>query len=219
MRIQKEGYKILIILLIILLLINSGLFIIIPQVFFPILFSVCSLIFFILCVGFFRVPARDRPLDANNIYAPADGRIVVIENTFEEEYYKDERIQVSIFMSVLNIHVNWTPIGGSVKYKNHIPGKYYAAWNPKSSKNNERTSLVVEEDNGFSVLVRQIAGILARRIITYPKSKTNLELGDQIGFIKFGSRVDLFLPLNTQINVDLNQKVKGNSTIIGKIGK
>lgn len=217
MKIHKEGYKILLIIFIVLIIINTGIYAIINNSLLFLFSSVSSIILFALTMLFFRLPDRGKPINDNYIYAPADGKIVVIEKTFEEEHYKDERIQVSIFMSALNVHANWVPINGIIKYKNHYPGKFYAAWNPKSSKNNERTSLLIENDSGFSLLIKQIAGIMARRIVTYPKLDQKLAIGDQLGFIKFGSRVDLFLPAGIELRVNLKQKVKGNKTVIGKI--
>ncbi len=217
MKIHKEGYRILIVLFIALAATNCAVIIVLPNSLLSLLFSISSIIIFLFCLIFFRFPNRIKPTDINNIYAPADGKVVVVEKVYEEEYYKSERIQVSIFMSAFNIHANWTPIDGIIKQVNHYPGKYYAAWNPKSSKNNERTSLVIEGKNDFSLLVRQIAGVLARRIVTYPENNQKMILGDQVGFIKFGSRVDLFLPIDTDIKVCLNQKVTGNNSIIARI--
>jgi phosphatidylserine decarboxylase len=164
---------------------------------------------------FFRNPARSIIINENNIIAPADGKIVVIEEVTENEYFKDKRIQVSIFMSPINVHINRYPISGIVKYSKYHPGLFLVAWHPKSSTDNERTTIVVENKNGQSVLFRQIAGALARRIVNYAKEGDNATQGNEFGFIKFGSRVDLLLPLNVKINVALEQKVVGRQTIIG----
>ena len=174
-------------------------------------------IFFLVILQFFRNPPRLVPNEDDSIiYAPADGKVVVIEETQEPEYFKDKRLQVSIFMSPVNVHVNRNPIGGEVKYNAYHPGKYLVAWHPKSSTENERTTMVI--DNGSTeILLRQIAGALAKRIKNYVSVGDNVRQGEDFGFIKFGSRVDLFLPLGTKLEVELNQKVKGNRTIIGRL--
>ncbi len=175
-----------------------------------------SIIFLALVLQFFRNPKRAVVLNENHIIAPADGKVVVIEETVETEYYKDKRIQVSIFMSPLNVHVNRYPLSGEVKYAKYHPGKFLVAWHPKSSTENERTTVVVE-NNKLSVLFRQIAGAVAKRIVMYSTEGDTAIQGDDFGFIKFGSRVDLFLPLNARIDVQINEKVKGNQTIIASI--
>ncbi len=172
-----------------------------------------ALLFFLY---FFRKPMREFSIDDNKIFAPADGEVVVIEETFENEYFTGQRLQVSIFMSPLNVHINWYPISGLVKYYKYHSGKYLVAWHPKSSTDNERTTVVIKNDN-IEILVRQIAGALARRIVCYAKTNTNVKQGTEIGFIKFGSRVDVFLPVGTKINVELGQKVKGLQTIIAEL--
>jgi phosphatidylserine decarboxylase len=150
------------------------------------------------------------------ILCPADGKVVVIEETEENEYFHDRRLQVSIFMSPINVHVNRNPISGIISYFKYHPGKFLVAWHPKSSTDNERTTVVVKNANGVEVLFRQIAGALARRIVWYVKENDNVTQGSEFGFIKFGSRVDLFLPLGTEINVNIGDKVVGGKTIIGK---
>lgn len=175
-----------------------------------------SIALFILILQFFRNPKRPLTIDDNKVYAPADGKIVVIEEVEETEFFKDKRKQVSIFMSPINVHVNRYPISGTVKYAKYHPGKYLVAWHPKSSIENERTSIVVENKNA-AVLFRQIAGALAKRIVMYSKEGDEAIQGEDFGFIKFGSRVDLFLPLDAKIKVSLDQKVKGNQTIIASI--
>ena len=176
-----------------------------------------SLLFFVVILQFFRNPRRLVPEEDDSIvYAPADGKVVVIEETTEPEYFKDKRLQVSIFMSPVNVHVNRNPVGGEVKYNAYHPGKYLVAWHPKSSTENERTTLVI--DNGQTeILLRQIAGALAKRIKNYVDVGDYVRQGEDFGFIKFGSRVDLFLPLGTKLEVDLNQKVKGNRTVIARL--
>jgi phosphatidylserine decarboxylase len=179
-------------------------------------FWVLSFAFLLIVIQFFRLPSRKVNTDENVILSPADGTVVVIEEVMETEYYNEKRIQVSIFMSPLNVHCNWSPISGDVKYAKYHPGKFLLAWNPKSSTDNERTTFVFENSK-TSVLVRQIAGFLARRICYYPEQNDKIEQGDQIGFIKFGSRVDLLLPLDAKINVSLDQKVTGQITSIAEL--
>lgn len=171
----------------------------------------------IIVLQFFRNPKRITNFGDKNIVSPVDGKVVVIEEVFEPEYFKEKRIQVSIFMSPINVHVTRYPIGGQVTYSKYHPGKYLVAWHPKSSTENERTSIVVKNENCGEILYRQIAGALAKRIINYAKESSYVNQGDDAGFIKFGSRVDLFLPLDTKINVSLNQKVKGAEDIIAKV--
>lgn len=170
----------------------------------------------ILVVQFFRNPVRNTPVDIGHIIAPCDGKVVVIEEVTENEYFKDKRIQVSIFMSPLNVHVNRNPIGGTVTYAKYHPGEYLVAWHPKSSELNERTTLVIKDDLGREVLFRQIAGALARRIRFYLKENQRVKQGDEMGFIKFGSRMDVFLPPGTQINVKLGEKTVGGETVLAQ---
>jgi len=171
----------------------------------------------IIVLQFFRNPKRITNFGDNNIVSPVDGKVVVIEEVFEPEYFNEKRIQVSIFMSPINVHVTRYPIGGQVTYSKYHPGKYLVAWHPKSSTENERTSIVIKNENCGEILYRQIAGALAKRIVNYAKESSYVNQGDDAGFIKFGSRVDLFLPLDTKINVTLNQKVKGAEDIIARV--
>jgi phosphatidylserine decarboxylase len=175
---------------------------------------ILSAFLLITIVQFFRSPSRTIVLNDNHIIAPADGKVVVIEEVMETEYFKDKRLQISIFMSPINVHVNRYPISGIVKYSKYHPGLFLVAWHPKSSTDNERTTIVVEHANGQSVLFRQIAGALARRIVNYSKEGDNAKQGEEFGFIKFGSRVDLLLPLSVKVNVQLQQKVTGRQTVI-----
>jgi len=175
------------------------------------------LVFFILILQFFRNPKRNTLVKNKHIVSPVDGKVVVIEEVFEKEYFKDKRLQVSVFMSPLNVHVTRYPIGGVIVYSKYHPGKYLVAWHPKASEENERTTVVVENKTYGKVLYRQIAGALAKRIVNYAKVDVNVTQGSDSGFIKFGSRVDLFLPLNTQIKVQLNQKVRGGESIIAEM--
>ena len=181
------------------------------------LIYVVSLVLFITVLQFFRNPRRPFLSQDKMIICPADGKVVVIEETVEEEYFKDKRLQVSIFMSPVNVHINRNPISGVVKFFKYHPGKYLAAWNPKSSTENERTTVVVEHASGTPILFRQIAGALARRIVWYVKEGDVVEQSKEFGFIKFGSRVDLFLPIGTKINLELNQVVKGGITVLGEL--
>ena len=215
MKIHKEGHKILVLLAFTLAIINSIVCWLFPSFLFGI--TILSVLFFILVLQFFRSPKRAIVIpDDNLIYAPADGKIVTIEEVNESEYFEDRRIQISIFMSPTNVHVNRNPISGTVNYFKYHPGKYLVAWHPKSSTENERTTTVI--DNGqVEILLRQIAGAVAKRIVNYVSVGEEVEQGEEMGFIKFGSRVDLFLPLDAKIEVSLNQKVKGNRTVIAKV--
>ena len=218
MRIHREGYQTIIIVFLfvaaILLTFNH----IFPdQTWFHLILYALGLWFIIMIVRFFRSPVRNLNGGENIISCPADGKIVVIEKTFEPEYFKDERIQVSIFMSARNVHVNWFPVSGMIKYFFYHPGKHMVAFSPKSSLENERATTVIQTESGKEILIRQIAGAVARRIITYPKVGTPELQGDELGFIKFGSRVDLLLPLDTKLEITLNQKVTGKQTIIGRL--
>ena len=177
-----------------------------------------ALLFFIVVLQFFRNPPRLVPVEDDRIvYAPADGKVVVIEEAMEPEYFHDKRLQLSIFMSPVDVHVNRNPIGGKVTYNAYHPGKYLVAWHPKSSTENERTTVVIDNGN-TEILLRQIAGALAKRIKNYLEVGQEVRQGEDFGFIKFGSRVDIFLPLGTKIDVELNQKVKGNKTVLAKLG-
>lgn len=178
---------------------------------------VATTILFFLIIQFFRNPKRNTALNDAHIVAPVDGKVVAIEEVEEKEYFKDKRLQISIFMSPINVHVTRHPVGGKVKYSKYHPGKFLVAWHPKSSEENERTTVVVANDIAGQVLYRQIAGAMAKRIVNYAKVGTQVVQGSDSGFIKFGSRVDVFLPLNTPIAVKLNQKVKGGLSVIAKI--
>ena len=201
---HKEGHKIILLAFITVVIITLLLdyFSITHKTYIQI-FLIIQLI---IVLQFFRNPKRITNFGDKNIVSPVDGKVVVIEEVFEPEYFKEKRIQVSIFMSPINVHVTRYPIGGQVTYSKYHPGKYLVAWHPKSSTENERTSIVVKNENCGEILYRQIAGALAKRIVNYAKESSYVNQGDDAGFIKFGSRVDLFLPLNTKINVSLNQK-------------
>lgn len=171
----------------------------------------------IIVLQFFRNPKRNTSFGNNHVVSPVDGKVVVIEEVYEPEYFKDMRIQVSIFMSPINVHVTRYPVSGEVLFSKYHPGEYLVAWHPKSSTKNERTTIVIKNESSVEVLYRQIAGALARRIVNYAETTSSVQQGEDAGFIKFGSRVDLFLPLNTKINVKLNQKVKGAEDIIANL--
>ena len=173
------------------------------------------LVIFLFFLYFFRKPDRNLEIKNDIVYSPCDGKVVVIEETQETEFYKDQRIQISIFMSPLNIHNNLYPISGLVTYTKYHPGKFFLAWKPKASTDNERSSIVIK-NNKISVLCRQIAGAIARRIVTYSKIDDQINAGDEIGFIKFGSRVDIFLPIGTVVEVKIGEKVTGGQSIIAK---
>ncbi len=178
--------------------------------------QIIGLIFLILILQFFRNPKRVTPNSDQHVIAPVDGKVVVIEEVDEPEYFKDKRLQVSIFMSPVNVHVTRYAVNGKINFSKYHPGKYLVAWHPKASSENERTTVVIENRIFGEILYRQIAGALARRIVNYAKEGTMVKQGDDAGFIKFGSRVDLFLPLDTKINVQLNQTVKGGETVVAE---
>ena len=175
------------------------------------------LLIFILILQFFRNPKRNIQLNDAQVMSPVDGKVVVIEEVLESEFFNDKRLQVSVFMSPINVHVTRYPIGGKIIFSKYHPGDYLVAWHPKSSEKNERTTVVVENFKFGKVLYRQIAGALARRIVNYAEEGHNVVQGSDAGFIKFGSRVDLFLPLDTKLTIKLNQKVRGGETIIGEL--
>lgn len=217
MTIHREGFKILALTIVILGAIDLAIWYYFNIEWLHYSIFGASIILFLLVLQFFRSPTRIPTKNPSTVLAPADGKVVVIEEVEETEYFKDKRIQVSIFMSPVNVHVNWYPIPGKVDYYKYHPGKYLVAWHPKSSELNERTTIVVKQDNGQAVLFRQIAGAMARRIICYSGDHTDVEQGKQCGFIRFGSRVDLFLPLDAKIKVGLEQKVQGCLTTIAEL--
>ena len=206
---HKEGFKIIVISL----LITSSLIISfeysINKVELKLLLKLLCFIFFVLILQFFRNPKRNIKLNDKSILAPADGKIVIIKEVFEKEFYKEKRLQISIFMSPFNVHVTRYPVGGEIIFSKYHPGKYLFAWHPKSSELNERTSVVIKNKVFGNILYRQIAGALARRIVNYASEGNKIKQGEESGFIKFGSRLDIFLPLKTKVNVSMNQMVKG----------
>lgn len=212
MTIHKEGYRILVVLLLVLVGINVVLAILIGPCLLAVLLSA---LIFLPVLNFFRSPNRQPFTNDKAIVAPADGKIVVIEEVEEPEFLKGKALQVSVFMNVFNVHINWYPLAGIVRYFRHHSGRFMGAYLPKASTENERTTVALEHSSGKTVVVRQIAGAVARRIVCYAEEETKAEQGAQMGFIKFGSRVDIYLPLDARIDVALGQKVKGRQTIIG----
>lgn len=215
MTLHKAGYSLLIKTLLGFIALNCITFYFIQNTATVYTILILSIIFYLLIVNFFRFPNRHISINDSTILAPADGKIVVIEETEETEYFKDRRIQVSIFMNIFNVHINWFPVNGIIRYFKYHKGKFSAAYLPKSSTENERTTIVIECRNGQSILMRQIAGAMAKRIVSYASVGGEAHQDKHAGFIKFGSRVDLFLPLGTNINVKLGQKTTGSQTIIG----
>ena len=216
MKIHREGYATIAIVLIFLSLINSLAYYFNPIWIVNIIISVLSFVFFYLILHFFRNPERDIAINDKHIIAPSDGKLVVIENVFEDEYLKEECTQLSIFMSPLNVQKQWYPTNGKVIYSQYHPGKYLVAWNPKSSTENERTSIVIQSNN-HRILYRQIAGAVARRICNYAKQDDVVDQSLEAGFIKFGSRIDVLIPKNAEIKVKLDDTIVGGKTILATI--
>ncbi|TXD82354.1 phosphatidylserine decarboxylase family protein [Subsaximicrobium wynnwilliamsii] len=216
---HKEGYKIIVITFAIVvaavLLIDTF----VSLAWLRMTLIVCTTLLLILILQFFRNPKRQTILGEHTAMSPVDGKVVVIEEVFEKEFFKDKRIQISVFMSPINVHVTRFPISGKVIYSEYHPGKFLVAWHPKSSEENERTTVVVENDSFGKVLYRQIAGAMAKRIVNYATLEEEAIQGADSGFIKFGSRVDVFLPLDANIKVKLNQKVRGGESIIAELTK
>jgi phosphatidylserine decarboxylase len=220
MRIHKEGYTSLFftLLFIVGVVIIINILWSVPTIWHYLGYGILAIVFLII-LQFFRSPSRQTEINSQNILSSADGKVVVIEKTFEKEYFKDERIQVSVFMSPINVHVNRNPISGIVKYSKYHPGKYLVAWHPKSSSENERTTVVIDQPEYGSVLIRQIAGALARRIVCYSKEGEEVLQGGELGFIKFGSRVDHFLPLDAEVKVKIGDTVTGGRTILASFSQ
>ena len=221
MKINKEGYKIITISGVCLAAVWTLLYYMVAvreSIWLLVLISVLLLAFWFFIVSFFREPRRIKIHDENLVFSPCDGRVVVTEVVQDDEYFKGKRMQVSIFMSVTNVHINWFPVGGVVKYFKYHPGRFLLAWHPKSSTDNERTTTVVETKNGVEVLFRQIAGFVARRIVSYVKVDETVNQNDKCGFIKFGSRIDILLPENAELLVEIGDRVVGTQTPIARIG-
>lgn len=219
MRFHKEGYVIMTSATIITSIIVATIWILLGDAMLWLngLLSIIPIVFLYLIIQFFRVPNRTIAGNSSEVVCPADGKVVVIERVFEPEFIKEECIQISIFMSPLNVHANYVPIAGKVAYTKYHKGLYLVAWHPKSSTENERSTMVIETPSKKHVLVRQIAGAVARRICFYARNEHEYKKGEEFGFIKFGSRVDVFLPLDAQINVTIGQKVKNREDILATI--
>jgi len=211
---HKEGYKIILISMILFISILFLTDAVVEIEWLRKLIMIIFLILFVLVLQFFRNPKRTTIENINQIIASVDGKVVVIEEVYEKEFFKDKRKQISIFMSPLNVHVTRYPVGGKIIFSKYHPGKYLVAWHPKASEENERTTVVVENNSVGQILFRQVAGAMARRIVNYAKKDDKAIQGADSGFIKFGSRVDIFIPLDMKVNVSLNDKVKGGETVI-----
>jgi len=219
MTIHKEGRTLLFVLLVLFVALNYAVAYFFPaNILLQNIIIVVSVVFYLIVLQFFRHPHKTIEVNENHVIAPADGKVVVIEEAEETEYLNEKRRQVSIFMSPINVHVNRMPIAGVIKYFKYHPGKYLVAWHPKSSTENERTTVVAENKAGVQILFRQIAGALARRIKWYIDENHQLEQGQEFGFIKFGSRVDLYLPLDAKITVNIGDKTVGGKTVIAELG-
>jgi phosphatidylserine decarboxylase len=217
MKLHKEGYLIILYSIIILSILNLSFIYLINITILSYAIGVISMLLFGLIINFFRVPKRKISLNDKHILAPSDGKLVVIEEVDESEYLNTKCIQLSIFMSPLNVHKQWYPINGKVEYTKYHPGKYLVAWHPKSSTENERSTIVVSAKNGTKILFRQIAGAVARRICNYAKEGEIVTQENEAGFIKFGSRIDVFIPKNAIINVKIDDKIIGGKTILATI--
>lgn len=217
MTIHKEGYRSLFYVLAFLFILNFLVYYFFPEaLILQRIILTISILLFLIVLQFFRNPGRTIEINDKQILAPADGKVVVIEEVVETEYFNEKRRQISIFMSPFNVHSNRNPVSGIVKFFKYHPGKFLVAWHPKSSTENERTTTVIETKNNQQILMRQIAGALARRIVWYIDEKSQVTQGEEFGFIKFGSRVDIFLPLDAAVKVNLNQMTVGGKTVIAE---
>lgn len=211
---HKEGSKIILIAFLLTTAIMSAIWLITMPQWLQIGLSIITITFLFIILQFFRNPIRKTELNDNTIVSPVDGKVVVIEKVTDNEYFKGERLMISVFMSPINVHVTRYPISGKVTYSKYHPGKYLVAWHPKASEENERTTVVINHKNQIQVMYRQIAGALAKRIVNYAQENEQIVQGSDSGFIKFGSRVDVYLPIDTPVTVKLNQKVKGGETVL-----
>ena len=216
MRIHKEGYTTIIIAIAFLTIINVISFKLIPFLLIHVFILLISLVFFYLILHFFRNPERKVLVSNKDIMAPSDGKLVVNEEVFENEFLKEDCVQLSIFMSPLNVHKQWYPVNGKIIYSKNHPGKYLVAWHPKSSTENERSTIVIETENSQKILFRQVAGAVARRICNYAKEGQTVDQNMEAGFIKFGSRIDVFIPKSAKIKVNLNDLIIGGKTILAE---
>ena len=213
---HKEGFKIILIALSICVVASIAVSRLVHDPIIRGIIIITLMVLLVLVLQFFRNPKRNFTPNADHVLSPVDGKVVVIEEVFEKEYFKEKRLQISVFMSPLNVHVTRFPVGGDVVFSKYHPGKYLVAWHPKSSEENERTTVVVRSAKFGDVLHRQIAGALAKRIVNYATEDTSVAQASESGFIKFGSRVDVFLPVGTKVNVAINQKVKGGVTVLAE---
>ncbi len=219
MRIHREGYSILTWTVAVLAALNAAAFYLSERLtLWNVMLVAASLVVLVLFLQFFRYPDRELSYNEKLVIAPADGKVVAIEKVVEKEFFRDERIQVSIFMSPFNVHANWYPVSGRVAYLRYHYGKYLVAWHPKSSTENERTTIVIEKEGKVAVMVKQIAGAVARRIIYYPHEGDLIRQGAELGFIRFGSRVDVLLPADVKVTVGLNDKTTGGVTVLAELG-
>ncbi|MFA0961530.1 phosphatidylserine decarboxylase family protein [Roseivirga sp. BDSF3-8] len=217
MTIHKEGRSLLLAMFTLLLIINAVVYIYSSNETVEGLVTIGSIILYLLVLQFFRNPRITSPVNEKHVLAPADGKVVVIEEVEEPEYFKGRRLQISIFMSPVNVHVNRNPVAGVIKYFKYHAGKYLVAWHPKSSTDNERTTIVINTPSGVEVLMRQIAGAMARRIKWYIDEGDKVEQGQEFGFIKFGSRVDVLLPIDSKVTVNIGDKTKGGRTVLAEL--
>ena len=215
---HKEGYKIITITLILVTALCAVTYFFVPNIIVQGLLYAVAAFFLVIILQFFRNPKRNTVINDNNVVSPVDGKVVVIEEVFEKEYFKENRLQVSVFMSPINVHVTRNPIAGKVLFSKYHPGKFLVAWHPKSSEENERTTVVIK-NNKIDVLYRQIAGALAKRIVNYAVAEENVQQGADNGFIKFGSRVDVYLPIGTKVNVNIGDKVRGGESILAQVAE
>ncbi|WP_405370862.1 phosphatidylserine decarboxylase family protein [Nonlabens sp. Asnod2-A12] len=211
---HKEGSKIILIAFLLTIAIMSAIWLVSMPQWLQIALSVFTIGFLFIILQFFRNPKRNTELNDKTIVSPVDGKVVVIEKVTDNEYFKGERLMISVFMSPINVHVTRYPISGQVAYSKYHPGKYLVAWHPKASEENERTTVVINHKNQIQVMYRQIAGALAKRIVNYAQENEQIVQGSDSGFIKFGSRVDVYLPIDTPVTVKLNEKVKGGETVL-----
>lgn len=218
--IHKEGKSTLIKFFIVLLIINGALFLFIPNTLFTVIVFAISLVLFAMTINFYKKPHRVYKGDLHGLVnAPTDGKVVAIERVVEKQFFHEERIQVSIFMSFFNAHSNWIPVSGKITHLSHVEGNFRAAYLPKSSHENEHTNIVIKTPNHGSILTKQIAGAVARRIITYVEDGEEVHIGFPLGFIKLGSRMDIYLPVDSEILVDLGEEVRANITFLARLAK
>ena len=218
--IHKEGKAPLIRILVVLILFNTASFMLFPDTIFTVLLLGVSIAFFATALNFYKQPERTYKGDLHGLVnAPTDGRIVVIEKVFEKEFFQEERIQISIFMSLFNAHSNWVPVSGKITHYSHVAGNFYRAYLPKSSHENEHTNILIETPEHGTILTKQIAGAVARRIVTYVEEGDDLHIGSPLGFIKLGSRMDIFLPLDSEILVSMGEEVRANITFLARLNK